>query len=399
MSSVYGYILNDYIETYGVLSTSEDGSYISGNGSQNPCGVIYGDIMYFDTNAYPYLVLFVADGTYSAASCHIWRYNDECEKAERIAVITKKYSDIPENRAGEFNIAYNDKSRFISYNVYENNNVISSEFYTVTDGEAFMYLNSPSNALQSGIMDFNSVYFHPGVDVSNYNLTLDEFFSKLKNTAAKSVTYENIADMVNADDLTEINRVLIRASLYSDFDIARYTSDSEYKEALLKTTAANTFKKITSLCDLGDGIYYASFDTSQSKYNYALLRKSDSAEHGYQLLKVRTDCIPLADRELKQIKLDYMNNPLLYEMSLTKLELSKKKDENNNENNDITVTVGSSPAVTVKASVPESTPEAKKAEENVFPNLYTIRFPAACIGSGIAIALLSVLWIYLYSDN
>ena len=47
------------------------------------------------------------------------------------------------------------------------------------------------------------------------------------------------------------------------------------------------------------------------------------ADNGYQILKVRTDCIPLSDRELKQIKADYDRNTLLYKKSKGTLKLSK----------------------------------------------------------------------------
>lgn len=390
MSSVYAYILNDYIETYGVLSTDDSGAVISGNGSENPCGVIYGDLVSFDKSEYPYLVLFVADGDYGAAACHIWRYSPETEKAERTAVIAKRYSDIPISGNGEMSIANDSKKGYITYSVYDNGKQVSSEFYTVADDEAVMYINNPTNVTSSGIAYFNGEAFNSAVDISGYNKSLDKFFSRLKDSAAQSVTHENILTRVDADGMTDINRVLLHASLFTNFDIRDYASADDYDAALKETDGDGVFMQASALYDLGDGIYYAVFDTKRSRYNYALIRKSDTAEHGYQILKARTDCIPLADKELEQIKLDCMSSPLIYDMSLEKLTLSKKSDE------DITVKVGASPTVTLAASKRKK-PLAQGLP--TLPSMDAMRLPAACIGGGFAIALLSALWVYLYSEN
>ncbi len=59
-----------------------------------PNGVVYSDIVNFDANENPYLVIFLADSGYTTASCHVWKYDEETENAERIAildVITIKY--------------------------------------------------------------------------------------------------------------------------------------------------------------------------------------------------------------------------------------------------------------------------------------------------------------------
>ena len=126
---------------------------------------------------------------------------------------------------------------------------------------------------------------------------------------------------------------------------------------------------------MGDEIYYIRFSTDRSYYNYALLRRSDDAENGYQILKVRTDCIPLSDRELKQIKTDYDRNTLLYKKAKGSLKLSKYCADDNAE-------PSKKPLIQIDKSFDKQT-----------------RLPIVCIGGGIAVALLTILWVYLYSDN
>lgn len=400
MSSVYAYILNDYMSEYGVLSTNAEGQTVSGNGEEYPQGVVYGDLIKFNQSEDPYLTVFIADGENQSAACHIWRYNDEMEKAEEIASVNKRYDSIPDYANGEFALARNDDGVFVTHSTYENNNLTSAQYYTVLDGDAYIYVNNPAVDGASGIMYFNSVSFNAAVDISDYNAALDTFFSKLRNASAKSVTYENIAERVNSDDMTALSRVLIKSALYRDFDIADYSTNDEYTAALNETTSCDTYTRMTALYDLGDGIYYALFDTERSVYNYALLRKSDAAKNGYQILKVRTDCIPLADRELEQIKLDYMANPLLYELSLNELKLDKKAA--------VEASAADSPTVTAATDSDVQKDEASAEKTGLTvnhgislklaPDIYGIRFPAACIAGGIAIALLTLLWVYLRWD-
>ena len=103
------------------------------------------------------------------------------------------------------------------------------------------------------------------------------------------------------------------------------------------------------------------------------------ADNGYQILKVRTDCIPLSDRELKQIKADYDRNTLLYKKSKGTLKLSKTSKY---DDSDGLSEPTKAPAIHIEKSLKSST-----------------RLPVVCLGGGIAIALLTVLWVYLYSDN
>ena len=107
--------------------------------------------------------------------------------------------------------------------------------------------------------------------------------------------------------------------------------------------------------------------------------EAQAGDNGYQILKVRTDCIPLSDRELKQIKADYDRNTLLYKKSKGTLKLSKTSKY---DDSDGLSEPTKAPAIHIEKSLKSST-----------------RLPAVCLGGGIAIALLTVLWVYLYSDN
>ena len=191
-----------------------------------------------------------------------------------------------------------------------------------------------------------------------------------------------------------------------NLDISNYTDEALYNDALNTTTSSDKFTQISAFYDLGDGFYYATFDTTKTIYNYAILRKSDKALNGYQLLKVRCDGIPLADRELKNAKLAYLNNPLILEESQIPIHLEKKNTPKPSPETapQITVTVGTSAPVTI-TSVSGSARKSdgidvvkKELEiEKIFDS--RIKLPAACIGGGIAAALLTVLLVYIYSDN
>lgn len=379
MSAIYGYVLNDYISTYGVISTSEENGaiYDEEGGEISPTGVVYGDVVNFDDNENPYLVIYITEGLYNTASCHIWKYNEETEAAERIAILEKEYDDIDRNRMGEFNLGWNDEKRYITYKEYIDNNVVSSEYYTVINGDALMYVNNPTDVYEAGIMDFNAYYFHPGIDVSNYNKTLGDFFDDLKNAAADSVTYEDIAERLAAEDEARVETVLAKAVAYENFDISNYDSIDEYQEALKEPTNSDRFYLISNMYNLGDEIYYVRFSTDKSYYNYALLRRSDTAENGYQILKVSTDCIPLSDRELKQLKEEYSRNTLLYKKTKGSLKLEKKVKD----------TSGTPQATTVPKIIIDKMIDSR------------MRIPAACIGGGIAVALLTILWVFLYGND
>lgn len=379
MAAVYAYVLNDYLYTYGSLYTDDPGETLEIVDENQPNGIVYGDIVNFDANENPYLVIFLADGGYSTASCHVWRYDEVQENAERIAILDVNHSQIPYGRAGVFSLASCDDKRYITYKVYEGERLVNADYYTVIDGDAFECVNAPQVLSESGVMDFSSEYFHPNVDVSQYNKCIGNFFDKLKNSAADSVTYDNIAERLSDEDEKAIESVLKNVVSYTDFDIANYTTMDEYKNALNVEPNGDRFYLISEAYNLGNEIYYIRFSTDRSYYNYALLRRSDMADNGYQILKVRTDCIPLSDRELKQIKADYDRNTLLYKKSKGTLKLSKKSKYEDCES---TVEPTKTPTIEIEKSLSGS-----------------VRLPVVCLGGGVAIALLTVLWVYLYSDN
>lgn len=374
MSAVYGYILNDYLLTYGTLFTAYPGDAYEDDNPVNVTGVVYADIVNFDDNDNPYLVIYLADNAYSVSSCHIWSYNEETEQAERAAVIDK---DIRLSRytLGEMTLGWNNEKRYIGYHEYNSEgSEVYSEYYTMMDGEELMYLSTPDNVQESSIADFNMYRFHPGVDISNGNKNLSNFFDTLKNTAANSVSYNNITERLTDESRKEFETVMKKAVGFKDFDIARYSSREEYETALLSPDNCDTFYLISDAYDLGDKMYYVMFSTNRSYYNYALLRKSDEAENGYQILKVRTDCIPLSDRELRMAKKSYDKNTLLFQKSKSNPELAKKGGSDKKNSNGASKNTG--------------TVINKK-----------FRTSAACMGGGITVALLTFLYVYMFSPS
>ena len=324
MSSVYAYVLNDYLYTYGAMYTEEAGDTIrdNGDGEFAPNGVIHSEIINFDANENPYLVIFLADAGYNTASCHVWKYNEQYEKAERIAILDVNYTMLADGQVGGFALGFSNDKRYIIYKVYQDNVLTHADYYTAIDGDAFQYVNAPQVLNEIGVMDFSNSYFHPGVDVSGYNANVGKFFDSLKNAAADSVTYEDIAERLGDEDEAQIEAVLKNVTSFTDFDIANYSSMEDYRTALEVEPNGDRFYLISEAYDLGDEIYYIRFSTDRSYYNYALLRRSDDADNGYQILKVRTDCIPLSDRELKQIKTDYdRNTPLFQTMETSQAPL------------------------------------------------------------------------------
>ena len=75
----------------------------------------------------------------------------------------------------------------------------------------------------------------------------------------------------------------------------------------------------------------------------------------------------------------YDRNTLLYKKSKGTLKLSKTSKY---DDSDGLSEPTKAPAIHIEKSLKSST-----------------RLPAVCLGGGIAIALLTVLWVYLYSDN
>ena len=404
MASVYGYILNDYIESYGVMSTTAEGALTDSRGNlTNPGGVIYGDVMNFDRPDCPYLVIFLADNERRTAACHLWTYDDTTEQASRVAIIERNIDNIPDSRVGELSMEWGGDRQYITYREYDNYQPVTEEFYTAINGEAFMLINKPADTSFTGIIGFNVSFINSGIDISDYNKSLDNFFSRLKDTASDSVSYANVACRLSDEDRDSVTKTLVNAALYSDLDISRYKTVDEYNAALAATDSDASFTNLASLYDLGDGIFYAQFDTDRTKYNYAMLRKSDEAENGYQILKSRLDAIPLSDRELRQMKVKYLQSPLIYAKSDKNLRLTREAEPEETGTPDvtpITVTIGDETVV-----IPVETPEPDDSRliepvisiKKVFDD--RVKFPAACIGGGITAALVTILFVYMFSGD
>ena len=376
MSAAFGYALNDMIFEYGVIKTQQpnDAFFDPAGGEISPGGIVYADILNFDANQNPYLVVFTTNSDTRCAEAHVWKYNEETKKAEKIATLNKSYANISRDRMGEFNVGYNDEKRYISYKEYENNQLISTEYYTVMEGETFMYVNSPKNVYDIGIMNFNCAYFHPGVDVTDYNKALDQFFTNLKNSAADSVTFEDIAEKLKPENETELEKALSKAVQYSDFDILRFNSMEEYNAALDTPNCSDRFYLITNMYNLDDEIYYVRFSTDRSFYNYTLLRRSDNVEGGYQILKVKADCIPLSDSELRQAKEECSRCKLLFKKASGRLHLKSGISFEG-----------------AKLNLPKI-----DVEKRLDPK---VKLPIALIGGGIALSLLIVLWFVIAMDD
>lgn len=368
MSSVYGYVLDDYIRTYGVISDEHpDGSLENGGTT----GVVYGDTVMLDPNLPPYLIIYVTEDKFKTTSCHIWKYNNTVKKAERVAVIQKDYDELIDKN-GEFSLGWTDEKKYIVYKEYQNNVLCASEYYTAVGNDAFRYVNNPGYINESGIMDFNRYYFHSGINVSEYNQALSDFYDTLKNDAANSILLENFADRLDKDDEEALEKTAAKVIGFKSFDINDYSTSAEYEKALSYPETDDRFYLITHLYDLGERIYYMRFSTDRSYYNYALLRKTDAVSDGYQILKVRTDCIPLSASELDEIRDKCLKGNLLFKKSKSALKAQK--------------------ATETKISKEPKLKINKKLDKR-------FRLPAACIGGAVVISLIALLWIKLFNDD
>lgn len=377
MCSAYGYTLNDLIYNLGVVSTAEKGeSFSMGDRAYMPSGggVVYADLVDFNQNGKPQMVVYLVDLASSSCQIQIFNFDEEKNQVEQIGVISKPYNEIAPDCSGEMSIGYDSGKSYISYKLYKNQILQSSEYYTVIDDNAFMFIKTPAGINDTGIMDFNSAYFHSNMDISYFNKTLGDFFKKLKDTAADSVTLEDISQSLSPDDENLVEDTLSKAVCYCDFDISRFQSMTEYKQAINIPTNSDKFYLITNMYHLGEEIYYVRFSTDRSFYNYTLLRRSDSAENSYQILKVRTDCIPLSDLELQNIFDSYKRNTLLMKKTPNSLAL-----DNNNDKLKPKITL---PKIQIEKFIPKQ-----------------FKFPAILIGGGLALALLLAVWIIIMRMN
>lgn len=376
-ASVYGYALNDTMFKYKVMSVKNNGDFIENHTESGiaPSGVIYSDIVQFEKEQCPYLVIWRADGVNRKMCIDVFGYNDENSSAELIVTLKKGYKS-EFGALGEFTLGTNGDERYLIYNEYYNGSLASSEYYTIINKTAFKYVCSPDYAEQYKITAFDSVAVYPETDLTDFNRPLDNFFAELKNASADSVTYDEIADLVKIGEIEKIENALESASKFVNFNMCNYETLDEYNAALKNPDADNIFYSITHLYDLDDELYYVRFATNNSFYNYALLRRSDEAENGYQLLAVRTDSIPLSDTELKSNRDDYLHSNLLMKKSRGSIEESHGLFSADKE-------------------------EPEKDKPIKIPSVINkrLRQPIALIGGGVCLALLAALWIVMSYDD
>lgn len=370
--SLFAYTLNDAMVNFGVLSTDELGGYkdIDFDSGIFPTGVIYADIIDFDDNESPYLVIFRSDSTRGCASALMYRYDEHKREASLVNIISKGYN-LPEGVCGEMTIGYNDTKRYIIYNEYTEGVKTKSEYYTAIDGEGYSYLTPPAAVEETGVLSFNCHMLHPEVDVSGGNHYLSDFFSKLKNMAADSVSYPDISDAAREEEIIKIEKVLKTAAKHRHFDIGQYSDIPGYKAALADTDADNTFYSITNLYDIGQQLYYVRFATDQSFYNFALLRRTNAISEEYQIVAVRCDAIPFSDLELANAKETYTHNKLLYRRA----------------RGSITEMAGSFKLFDIKPVIPMPKVIGQDCRRSI-----------GLIGGGMCILLFAFLWIHMGSD-
>lgn len=373
-ASVFAYTLNNSIYNYGVVSTAECGGYVEVEccGGIYPSGIIYADIINFDNNETPYLVIFRSDNGRGCVSADIYKFNAQTKTAELVTVLSKGYN-LSEGVVGEFCLGFNAEKRFIVYNEYADAVKTKTEYYTVMDGTAFQYVVTPDYAEEAAVLSFSSHYLHPETDVSCYNQYLDVFFSKLKNASADSVTHTDISDYITDVEEKRIENVLTTAARIGYLDINNYETMTEYEEALESGSSPTLFYLITHLYDLGDEIYYVRFSGDCSFYNYAILRRTGKIDSGYQILAVRTDSIPLSDVELAAAKESYMRSKLVMKKASGTIDKIPFEDTG-----------------LINIEKPIYVPKLISNE---------VKKPIALIGGGICAILFAALWIYMARND
>lgn len=372
IAASYGYVLNDYINEYGVISSENPNGYWGISGIPN--GLVYADIVNFENNELPCLVLFLASAATKSVECHIWGYDLEHNKPRQITSISKTLSQFTDTR-GQFAIGWNNDKRYVVYHTLDNDN-LQGNYFTVINSEAFSYVNPPVGVSEASVMYFNKEKIFSDVDISGYNKALTVFFDKLKNAAADSVTYEEVTDTISDDEMSGIESAASKASAAGNFDILNYSTLESYEDALNSQADGDKFYLVSNVYSLGDEMYYVRFSTDRSFYNYTLLRHTERDEK-YQILKTRMDCIPLSDRELTITYNEYKRSALLYKKAKSTMD-----------------------SYSTTARVPMRTDSIIK-----LPKLFhlpkildgRIKKPAVFISSALTILLITGLWVFMYS--
>lgn len=377
-SAAYAYAcaLNDAMLRYGVVSCAEPGESIANSSADGvyPNGVVYADTIDFDSKKSPYLVIFRADAENRSACADVFGFNEADNTALLVFSLIRPYSTLP-GVTGQFTIGSRDGRKYIIYNEYTEAGKVGSEYYTIIDGTAYKCMYSPDYCSEAGVLSFNNDYLHPETDVSDYNAVLGNCFSGLRNTVDDNLTFREISARISDYETTRLNTVLSIAAGFSRLDARECGSMEDYKYALANPDFNAQFYVMTALYDLGDEIYYARYATDYSFYNYAMLRRTDTVENGYQLLSSYADIIPLSEGALSAVKDNYLHSSLT--AARAKSNIAVNEDSPKKES-------GTRPGKLF--SVPRL----------IDPGL---RKPAALIGSGICFALFVLLWVYMASAD
>lgn len=382
-ASVFAYALNDEMIKSGVITTIQGGECIAIDRAAGiyPSGVIYADMIDFDHNESPYLVIWRSDAERGCISVDIYKYDAKTREAVLAGIISKGYN-IGDGISGEIAIGFNETQRYLVYNEYLGADKIKSEYFTVVNGTAFQFIDPPEYGTEAGVASFTKDMLRPEVDTTFYNHYLGEFFSGLKNASANSVTYEDIADVAVSDEIEKIEKTLSDTVGLGVLDIGGYTTLEKYNKALERTTTDDKFYSITNLYELGEQLYYVRFATNRSFYNYAILRRTPALENSYQLLCIRCDSIPLSDRELEGLKEAYTHNKLVMKKARgTIVEKSGSifgsRDKSGNTEKE-------------QANKPFTAPKLISSD---------LRKPVGFIGGGVCLVLFVIFWIYIASDE
>ena len=372
-ASAYAYTLNSAMLDCGILLTDSSGEYI--DVSQTcPTGVLYADLVIFENAVEPCLVIFYTDTNSDSIAVDIYRYDTEKRTAEIVTTV-KEQLQTKDGEIVEIALAEGGDYRYIVFNRYIGDRLVSEEYYTVIENDAFMRVNPPEQKLLFGVVSFTSKYLHPEVDISNFNRCLSTFFTSLKDGAAQNVSYTNILGEITDDEYEKLSRVLSRAAEFTEtFDIGNYSTMAEYSLAVNRHNGNGKFNAITNIYDLGDELYYVRYSTDLCFYNGTVLRRTDKVTDKYQILNVRNDCIPFSDAELDSIKKVYMKNKLVLEKS-GGIELK------------------SEPFIKVNKLGVEKPLDVPQI---ISPSL---RKPLALIGGGVLIGLFILLWVLFSSDD
>ncbi len=275
-AGVYAYILNDYMLEYGIISTDTAGGTIQGEDSIFPQGVIYADLLDFDKNGRPYLVIYCVDGYADVAECHIWKYYGD-DNAEKVGIISKPYNHGRFETGAFFQGTAGSGVNVISWNRENEGRVDSQECYTVRDSNILSYLKEPDGLMQTEIMRYNRYSLRPGVDTSAWNVQLSRFFNGLKAQAAEAIPYTNYAE-----ELSEKETESLSAELMAN------GGQGENPEEILK---------INGFYSLGDEKYYVLYSTPSVSWSEAFVQR-DGGE--YTVIEAKYDCIPKSSDRIRK---------------------------------------------------------------------------------------------------